>query len=45
VQQHLPALSHWFGIRPADIDAMTSSEVGVYLDALTQLNRERPPSG
>ncbi len=35
----LPSLSYHFGLRPADVDTMTISEINHYLDALKQINK------
>lgn len=34
--KQLPALSHWFGLTPPDLDELWPGEVDVYLAALKQ---------
>jgi hypothetical protein len=41
LRQALPALAHWFGIRPADIDDMPYGELEEFLARLKKL----PPIG
>ncbi len=37
----LPALSHWYGLHPADLDDMTWAEIDAYVSSLRNL----PPVG
>lgn len=37
----LPVLSHWFGIRPWEIDLLTFGEIEVYIRALEKINEGR----
>lgn len=41
MRRHLPALSHWFHLTPADLDRLPFSELEVYVAAL----KECPPVG
>jgi hypothetical protein len=37
----LPALSHWYGLHPRDLDDMTYAEIHAYTSSL----RDLPPVG
>lgn len=37
----LPALSHWYGLHPRDLEDMTWAEINAYTSSL----RELPPVG
>lgn len=39
VLEHLPALSHWFGLTPADLDDMWPAEINRYLRELKAIAR------
>ena len=41
LRRALPELAHWFGLRPADIDAMPHAEVDEFVKRLKHL----PPIG
>lgn len=40
----LPALAHWFGLKPADVEDLTYGEIQVFIEALDQIQRDRQPN-
>ena len=36
-----PALSHWFGLHPWDVERLTPFEIKSYLEALHDINKSR----
>lgn len=40
IRDAMPGLAHWFGLKPADVDAMTDGEVNVFLNALQTISEQ-----
>jgi hypothetical protein len=40
LRYEFPLLSHYFGVKPADVDHMTMREIDVYHVAATEIQRE-----
>lgn len=41
LRANLPALAHWFGIRPWEVDDLTEAEALVFIDWLKQANEKK----
>jgi hypothetical protein len=45
LRRHLPALAHWFHLKPSDLDDMHPGEIRVYLDELDAFGRAQRKRG